>query len=137
EGSYTASPVPAAPSNEPCTPALNRSCVSLSVKNSRFPYLAGRSIGVKLRLVQYPCRSGRPSGVRGTVQAFFVAGSFMSVSALFVIALDCVWATTNVGTHRTAVITTTRALNENQIRFLIRTSSTCLLGLTYLLDPAP
>src|SRR5689334_6651110 len=27
-------------------------------------------MGVKLRLVQYPCRSGWPSGVRGRVQAF-------------------------------------------------------------------
>jgi len=30
-------------------------------------------MGVKLRLVQYPCRSGWPSGVRGEVQAFVFA----------------------------------------------------------------
>src|SRR4029077_17381680 len=98
-------------------PSLWISAASSSVKNSRFPYFAGRSMGVKLRLVQYPCRSGWPSGVRGMVQAFLLAPALASVlAAFFVVAPDCAWAVRNVGAHRTAAITTARALNENHNR---------------------
>src|SRR5437879_8705836 len=48
-----------------CSPAFWAASTSSSVKNSLPAYLAGRSKGVKLSLVQYPCRSGLPSGVRG------------------------------------------------------------------------
>src|SRR2546427_11678588 len=66
-----------------CSPAFWAASTSSSVKNSLPAYLAGRSKGVKLSLVQYPCRSGLPSGVRGVVQDFvFVpAGVFAAVFA--------------------------------------------------------
>ena len=77
-------------------------------------------MGVKLRLVQYPCKSGWPSGVRGMTQDFLLVVAFVSVLvAVFVLAPDCAWAVVNVGAHRTAAITTAKALNENQNRFLI------------------
>src|SRR5438874_13755822 len=53
-----------------CSPSFWAAATSSSVKNSLPAYLAGRSKGVKLSLVQYPCRSGLPSGVRGALQAF-------------------------------------------------------------------
>src|SRR4029077_9213053 len=66
-----------------CSPAFWAACTSSSVKNSLPSYLAGRSKGVKLSLVQYPCRSGLPSGVRGVVQdfVFVLAGVFAAVFA--------------------------------------------------------
>src|ERR1700752_3917130 len=53
-----------------CRPAFWEACTSSFVKNFLPAYLAGRSKGVKPSRVQYPCRSGLPSGVRGVVQDF-------------------------------------------------------------------
>ena len=60
-------------------------------------------MGVKLRLVQYPCRSGWPSGVRGSVPAFVLAAVAAFFLEVFVSAFltppdDC--APTNVGVNK-------------------------------------
>ena len=44
----------------------------LSVRNSWPAYRAGRTSGVKVCIVQMPCRSGWPSGVRGTTHSALV-----------------------------------------------------------------
>src|ERR1700740_2380904 len=84
-------------------PSLWISAASSSVRNSRLPYFAGRSMGVKLRRVQYPCRGGWPSGVRGKTQVFFsvdlAEAAFVSALA---VTLVFVWARTNVGGNKTA-----------------------------------
>ena len=58
----------------------------------------------------------QPSGVRGMVQAFLLIPGLVAV---FAAAPDCACAATNVGAHRIAAITTARAPNEKQNRFLI------------------
>src|SRR5256885_983108 len=60
-------------------------------------------MGVKLKLVQYPCRSGWPSGVRGRVQAFvFGVDAFFwapFVSVFLAATEDC--APANLGVDMT------------------------------------
>src|SRR5260370_726976 len=87
-------------------------------------------MGVKLRLVQYPCRSGCPSGVCGKTQALLVVFAAAFLSA-FAGAADLVCAETSAGTHKMAamVMTTVKTLEETQKRLTILTSSaisTCL-----------
>ncbi len=55
-----------------------RSASSLSVRNALSPNSTGRSKGTltSSSVVQTPCRSGSPHGVRGAVQAFATAASF-------------------------------------------------------------
>src|SRR5205823_4326353 len=120
-GSFSASPVPPAPSNSCCMPALKASCVSFSVRNSRVPYLAGRSMGVTLRLVQYPRRSGWPSGKRGMVQGLLSAALVSDLAAVFAVVLagaadDC--AARKDGAASEAAIHSVRALDETQRRFI-------------------
>src|SRR5579863_3139030 len=106
-------------------PALKASCVSFSVKNSRFPYLAGRSKGVTLRLVQYPCRSGWPSGKRGMVHAWVLAALVSGPAEVFsrvLVAPPDDWAARKDGAHNEAAMSNVRALDETQRRF-IRSSS--------------
>ncbi|PYU19737.1 MAG: hypothetical protein DMG32_23810 [Acidobacteria bacterium] len=69
-------------------------------------------MGVKLKLVQYPCRSGWPSGVRGAVQAF------VFVAVVEVVAGGA-WAPRNAGANKTPAITLARALDETPKRFFI------------------
>jgi len=53
-------------------------------------------------------------------QDFLLVAAFVPfLVAVYAVAPDCAWAATNVGAHRTAAITTAKALNENQNRFLI------------------
>jgi hypothetical protein len=76
-------------------------------------------MGVKLRLVQYPCRSGWPSGVRVTVQAFvFAALVFAAVAfaAAVVGAAGGAWAARNVGAKNTLAIAIVRTTDEIQER---------------------
>src|SRR2546426_495082 len=80
-------------------------------------------MGVKLRLVQYPCRSGWPSGVRGKTHVFFAA----VLVAAFPAAPEVVWAATHAGTDKTAAITS-KAFAETLKRLPISpslTASTC------------
>jgi hypothetical protein len=57
---------------------------------------------VKLKLVQYPCKSGFPSALRGrpdlVVLAVFTAG----LASCFAAAPDVTWAATNAGANITA-----------------------------------
>src|SRR5689334_10572052 len=101
-------------------PALKASCVSFSVKNSRFPYLAGRSMGVTLRLVQYPCRSGWPSGKRGMVQTLVLAlvSGLEAVFASALLEAPDDWAERKDGADNEAAISNARALDETQRRFI-------------------
>src|SRR5690349_17123274 len=69
-----------------CSPDFWAAATSSSVRNSLPAYLAGRSKGVKVSLVQYPCKSGLPSGVWGRVGAFVSA--FVSVFAAVFVAAD-------------------------------------------------
>src|SRR5690348_7259072 len=101
-------------------PALKASCVSFSVKNSRFPYLAGRSMGVTLRLVQYPWRSGWPSGKRGNVHGLLLAALasdlVVVLSSVLLAMLD--WAARKDGADNEATVSSARALDETQRRFI-------------------
>src|SRR5256885_2130683 len=110
-------------------PSLWISAASSSVRNSRLPYFAGRSIGVKLRLVQYPCRSGWPSGVRGSTQDFFCSGFVLLLAAVD----DAVCAATHAGAHRKAAITITKRLNETPKRLPTATSFRPLLARVFVI----
>src|SRR5690349_9789953 len=77
-------------------------------------------MGVKLRLVQYPCKSGCPSGVRDAVQLFGFAAGVADVD-------DGAWAARNGGENKAVAISAVRTLDETQKRFVIRTSSSCLV----------
>jgi hypothetical protein len=68
-------------------------------------------MGVKLRLVQYPCKFGWPSGVRDTV-AFADC-----VAAVAVLAGAC--AARNDGASKALAITTGRTLDEILKQFFI------------------
>ena len=108
-----------------CTPALKISFISWSVRNSRLPNLAGRSSGVKLRLVQYPCRSGWPSASRGMTDDFASAG-FASLLALAFAVLfsdgaDWVCAGAVRGANKTIESAMAKALDENRRRVVIWT----------------
>src|SRR2546428_787279 len=81
-------------------PALKSQSISSLVRNSRFPYLAGRTMGVKLRFVQIPCKSGWPSEVYDNFQGFLTA-VLVAVCALpAVFAPGVVWAATSAGAAR-------------------------------------
>src|SRR5262252_3553718 len=56
------------------TRCFSNAAASSGVKNSFPANSAGRSSGVNVAFVQYPCRSGWPSGVRVGVQVDFDAG---------------------------------------------------------------
>src|SRR5205807_8142324 len=89
---------------------------------------AGRSRGVKVSLVQYPCRSGCPSGVRGMVQAFVLAAELEFFLATFFAASlllageDC--ATAKAGTNKTLARPMRKAFDRRARRLAMGTSST-------------
>src|SRR5437879_7236696 len=110
-------------------PALKSQSISSLVRNSRFPYLAGRAIGVKLRFVQIPCKSGWPSGVYDNFQGFFstVLVAALALSSLLVLvcafptvfAVDVVWAGTSAGTAKAAAIAAARVPARERLRIVL------------------
>jgi hypothetical protein len=64
-------------------------------------------MGVKLRLVQYPWRSGWPSGVLDAVQVFVFATGVAEGD----------WAARKAGANKSAAITIVRTLDEIEKRF--------------------
>src|SRR5260370_8259371 len=76
-------------------------------------------MGVKLRLVQYPCKSGLPSGVRGTVEAFVLAAvaalALDAFTSAFLCSLDdC--APRNPGVNKTIANAIPRPAGEKRTR---------------------
>ena len=69
------SPVCPEPRSRPASRCAVRDTVSSSVSSSRPPNVSGRSTGTEISssVVQTPCRSGWPHGVRGTDQSFAAA----------------------------------------------------------------
>src|SRR5207245_2340853 len=85
------------------------SATSASVRNSLPSSAFGRSKGVALLLNQIPCRSGRPSGVRGGVQVFAAAVFFALGPAARV------WPAAETGASDTTATTIARARNRSLI----------------------
>src|SRR6266446_5411983 len=100
-------------------PALKSQSISSLVRNSRFPYLAGRTMGVKLRFVQIPCKSGWPSDVYDNFQGFFSA-VLVAVCALpAVFAPGVVWAASSAGTARGIAIAAARVPARERLRMVL------------------
>jgi hypothetical protein len=78
-------------------------------------------MGVTLRLVQYPCRSGWPSGKWGMVQTLVLAALVSGLAAVFAPALVAApddWAERKDGADHEAAISNARALDEIQSLFI-------------------
>jgi len=77
-------------------------------------------MGVTLRLVQYPWRSGWPSGKRGMVQALMLAALLSRLAAVapVLVALPDDWAARKDGVDNEAAVRSAKALDETQRRFI-------------------